>query len=171
MKKLRPLERIFWDDYLATLPSNSRPRKQFVEAAFAGRREGTDALIRLYRLGKKSAGSSLVKDFESAGDPLPKVGNYWIMLDSHERPQLLVKTIRTEINLFGDIPKAVARAEGEGDLSVSYWKKAHRDFYLSFLTKWGIADINKAKVITEHFEILYHSCPVKVGGIAGGLDV
>lgn len=155
MKRLKPLERAFWNSYLAQLPIKGRPRKPVVEAAFAGGRKGTDALIRLYRQGKKTAGSGLVQDYVSAGDPLPKVGNYWIILDSHERPQFLVKTIRTEINLFGAIPKAVARAEGEGDLSVAHWKKAHRNFYLPFLAQWGIADINKTEVITEHFEIVY----------------
>ena len=164
MKRLKPLERAFWNNYLAQLPASARPRTPFVEAAFAGGQEGTDALISLYRQGKKAAGSGLVKDYESAGDPLPKVGNYWIILDSRERPQFLVKTIRIEINLFGNIPKAVARAEGEGDLSVSHWKKVHRNFYLPFLAKWGIADIDKAKVITEHFEILHKRPAAKQNG-------
>jgi uncharacterized protein YhfF len=155
MKRLKPLERAFWNAYLAQLPPGERPGNPFVEAAFAGGRAGTDGLIRLYRQGKKTAGSGLVKDYESAGDPLPKVGNYWIVLDSRGRPQFIVKTIRTEINVFGDIPKSVARAEGEGDLSVSYWKGAHRRFYLPSLGKWGITNINKAKVITEHFEIVH----------------
>ena len=155
MKKLKPRERSFWKEYLAALPPGARPQNPFVAAAFAGRREGTDSLIRLYRLGKKTAGSGLVADYESAGDPLPKVGAYWIVLDSRRRPRLLAKTLRTEINVFRDIPKAVARAEGEGDLSVSHWKKAHRDFYRPFLAGWGIADIDKAKVITEHFEIVH----------------
>jgi uncharacterized protein YhfF len=155
MKRLKPLERAFWNDYLARLSAGDRPRKPFVEAAFAGGREGTDALIRLYREGKKTAGSGLVKDYKTAGDPLPKVGNYWIILDSRERPQFIVKTLRTEINMFGKIPKSVARAEGEGDLSISYWKEAHRAFFSPFLSKWGIADIDEAEVITEHFEIVH----------------
>lgn len=165
MKRLKPRERAFWNSYLAQLPVSGRPSNPFVEAAFAGGRKGTDALIRLYRQGKKTAGSGLVQDYASAGDPLPKVGNYWIILDSHERPRFLVKTIRTEINLFRDIPKTVARAEGEGNLSVSHWKKAHRIFYLPFLAKWGIPDINKTKVITEHFEIVYEQPAEKPNGV------
>ena len=165
MKRLKPLERTFWNSYLAQLPVSGRPSNPFVEAAFAGGRKGTDSLIRLYRQRKKTAASGLVQDYVSAGDPLPEVGNYWIILDSHEHPQFLVKTIRTEINLFGDIPKAVARAEGEGDLSISHWKEAHRNFYLPFLAKWGIADISKTKVITEYFEIVYEQPAVKLNGV------
>lgn len=157
MKKLKRLEQSFWEDYLALLPFNRRPKEPFVEAAFAGSRESTDALIRLYFQGRKTAGSSLVKDFESAGDPLPKIENYWIILDSQERPQCLVKTLRIEINLFGEIPQAVVQAEGEGDLSVEYWKKVHRIAYLPYIAKWGIDDLDKAEVITEHFEIVHKS--------------
>lgn len=157
MKKLKPLEQGFWKDYLATLSANSRPKKPFVYAGFAGGRKITDSLIRLYRSGKKTAGSGLVKDYETAGDPLPKVGDYWIILDSKDRPQFLMKTLRTEINLFGRIPKSVARAEGEGDLSVAYWKKAHARFYFPFLGDWGIDDLDKAEVITEHFEIVHRA--------------
>lgn len=159
MKPLKPRERAFWKEHVARLPAGERPRGAFVEAAFAGGRAATDGLIRLYRQGKKTAGSSLVEDFETAGDPLPKVGNYWIILDSRERPQFLVKTIRVEIHRFGRIPASVARAEGEGDLSVSHWKKVHRAAYLPFLAKWGIDDLDQARVITEHFEILHPAVP------------
>lgn len=157
MKNLKPLERAFWKSYLATLPMKGRPKKPFVAAAYAGGRKNTDALIRLYRAGKKSAGSGLVADYETAGDPLPKVGDFWIILDSRDRPQFLMKTVRTELNPFGRIPKSVARAEGEGDLSVAYWKKAHANFYSPFLGGWGIDDIDKAVVITEHFEIVHRA--------------
>lgn len=154
MKKLKPLERSFWNDYLAGISPADRPRKAFVEASFAGSRNATDSLIRLYLQGRKTAGSSLVRDFLTAGDPLPKAGNYWIVLDSRQRPRLLVKTLRTEINLFGNIPRSVVLAEGEGDLSVAHWKKVHRAAYLPHLADWGIADIDSAEVITEHFQIL-----------------
>jgi uncharacterized protein YhfF len=155
MRKLKPLELAFWREYLDHLAAHRMPRKPFVEAAFAGGREATDGLIRLYRQGKKTAGSSLVEDFKSAGDPLPKVGNYWIILDSKERPQFLVRTVRIEINRFGGIPASVARAEGEGDLSAAYWKAVHRKAFLPSLAKWGIDDLDRAEVITEHFEILH----------------
>lgn len=157
MEILKPRERSFWNDYLAALPSKSRPKNPFVYAGYAGGRKNTDALIRLYRAGKKTAGSGLVKDYETAGDPLPKPGNFWILLDSAGRPQFLLRTLRTEINLFGRIPKSVAMAEGEGDRSVVYWKKVHGRFFSPFLKDWGVDDIAKAEVITEHFEIVHRA--------------
>lgn len=163
MKKLKPLERTFWKEYLVSISAAARPKKPFVYAGYAGGRKNTDALIRLYRAGKKSAGSGLVADYETAGDPLPKTGDYWILLDSRDRPRFLLKTIRTELNLFGRIPKSVARAEGEGDLSIAHWKKVHARFYYPFLGDWGVDDIDKAVVITEHFEIVHRAGPTVSG--------
>lgn len=97
MKKLKPLERSFWKNFLVSIPAKDRPKKPLVAAAYAGGRKGTDALIHLYRAGKKTAGSGLVADYGTAGDPLPKAGDYWILFDSRDRPQFLLKTIRTEV--------------------------------------------------------------------------
>lgn len=126
-----------------------------VVAAFAGNREITDDLLGLYLAGKKTAGSSLVEDYKTAGDSLPRVGNYWIVLDSQDRPGCLVKTVRVEFNRFGDIPAAVARAESEGDLSVAYWKRVHADFFAPFLESWGVTSLEDAQVVTEHFEVVF----------------
>ena len=137
VKTLKPIELAFWNDYLKRTSPSRRVRTPFIEAAFAGNRKVTDRLIRLYLRGRKIAGSSLVRDFKAAGDPLPRVGNYWIILDSKERPRCLVRTIRIEINRFANIPKRVVLAEGEGDLSIEHWKRVHRNAYSRFLRKWG----------------------------------
>jgi len=144
---------VFWKTYLAAHPevSPSAP----VEAAFAGRREGTDALISLYLHGRKTAGSSLLRDFVSNGDPLPQPGDHWIALDSRDRPKIILKTVSTEVHRFKDVPERIAVAEGEGDLSLEYWKRVHAGFYAPHLAEWGIADIHDAEVVTEHFEIVH----------------
>ena len=48
---------------------SERPRSANIEAAFAGNRGFTDELLALYLAGKKHAGSSIVEDFLTAGDP------------------------------------------------------------------------------------------------------
>lgn len=154
MNKLKPNEQRFWDEYLLTLPESQRPENPFVEASYAGNQKITDELIQLYLTGKKAAGSSLVEDFQHAGDPLPKAGNYWIILDSLGQSKCLVKTLKTVIHKFKDVPKEIAIAEGEGDLSLAYWKSAHSQLYAPHLQKWGISDIEQAIVITEFFEVL-----------------
>lgn len=154
MNSLKLNEQMFWDEYLLTLPESQRPENPFVEASYAGNQKITDELIQLYLTGKKTAGSSLVEDFKHAGDPLPKAGNYWIILDSSGQPKCLVKTLKTVVHKFKDVPEDIAIAEGEGDLSLSYWRSVHSQLYTPYLQKWGIDDIEDATVITEFFEVL-----------------
>jgi uncharacterized protein YhfF len=157
MKKMSTIEYQYWEGYLETLSIQERPVNPNVEASFAGNKEITDELLQLYLSGKKSAGSSIVEDFISAGDSLPAVGNYWIFLNSKNEPSCILKTIKTVMNKFRDVPVEIAIAEGEGDLSLEYWRKVHEGIYGPHLSEWGVSNIEEATVITEFFEIVYRS--------------
>jgi extradiol dioxygenase family protein len=41
------------------------------------------------------------------------------------------------------------------DLSLDYWRHLHAAHYSPHLEEWGIADIEEATVITEHFTIVF----------------
>ncbi len=155
MNLLKPHELAYWEKYLQTLPKEQRPQDAFVTTGYAGTPEITDQLLELYLSGKKVAGSSIVEDFLSAGDPPPKVGNYWILLNSQAQPGCILRTEKTVINKFKEVPIEIAIAEGEGDLTLEYWKRVHLELYSPFLESWGIDDIDKASVITEFFKIVY----------------
>ena len=155
MIKLSPIQQAFWDVYVSKLPKHKKPAEVFVEASFAGNKDITDELINLYLSGQKTAGSSLVADFEACGDPLPQIGNYWIILDSQEMPKCLVRTNKVVFNKFKDVPKEIAQAEGEGDLSLEYWKNTHSEFYKPFLAKWGVDNLDEAMVVTEYFDVVF----------------
>ncbi len=154
MNRLKPKEQGFWNEYLLALPESQRPENPFVEASYAGNQNITDKLILLYLAGKKTAGSSLVEDLQHAGNPLPKTGNYWIILDSSGEPKCLAKTLKTAVYKFKDVPEEIAIAEGEGDLSLAYWRNVHSQLYAPHLQEWGIKSIENATVITEFFEVL-----------------
>jgi uncharacterized protein YhfF len=79
--ELKEIEQRYWQNYLATQAGQKVPKEPKVVAAWAGSKEITDELLKLYLSGKKVAGSSLVEDFITSGDPLPQVGNYWIFLN------------------------------------------------------------------------------------------
>lgn len=155
MKPLTEIEKSYWEKYLNTLPEILRPKNPNVTANFAGNREITDELLHLYLIGKKSAGSSIVEDFQTANDPLPQVGNYWIFLNSKDQPSCILKTERIVFNKFRDVPEEIAIAEGEGDLSIEYWKATHKELYLPYLADWGIPHMDEATVITEFFKLVY----------------
>jgi len=118
-----------------------------------GNSDIADSLVELYLCGRKTAGSGLVKDYELAGDPLPRIGDYWIVLDSKGQPRCVAKTIRVAIHSFESVTEEIAIAEGEGDLSLEYWRQGHQKFFAPYLDKLGIEDLRKAQIVTEFYEV------------------
>ena len=144
----------FWQAYLTDLEPGNRPQKQPI-AAIPGSPEIADQLIDLYLSGQKTAGSGLVEDYLAAGDPLPQVGDHWIALDSALRPRCILRTERIETHLFKDVPESIARAEGEGDLSLAHWKRVHALHFEPHLAEWAVGDLDEATVVTEFFTLVH----------------
>lgn len=155
MPELNYIQKSYWERFKSSLPLNERPKNPNVSASFAGNKSITDELLALYFIGKKTAGSSIVEDFLAAGDPLPQKGNFWIFLNSKEEPCCILKTVNVKIHKFQEVPVEIAIAEGEGDLSLDYWRKIHSELYNPFLHSWGLSCIEDATVITEFFRIVY----------------
>ncbi len=155
MENLAPNELQFWQEYLASVAEPERLAGAQVSASMARDERNADALLQLYLEGKKSAGSGLVKDYETAGDPLPTEGCFWIILDSLKRPRCIVKTIRVEMHTFDAVPEKVAIAEGEGDLSLAFWREAHMQFFEPYLKDLGITNLGSEKIVTEFFEVVF----------------
>lgn len=155
MPSLKPNEQAYWNKYLSSLLPEERPVNPVVTASFAGNAGITDGLLTLYLNGQKTAGSSLLEDFQAAGDPVPRVGNYWIYLDGKGEPRCILLTEKVVMHKFKDVPEEIALAEGEGDRSLAYWKRVHAELYLPYLKDWGIRDLDEATVITEFFKIVF----------------
>ncbi|WP_425309574.1 ASCH domain-containing protein [Ammonicoccus fulvus] len=151
---LTPDQRRFWREYVDTLSPENRPDGSVI-AACPGSPDIADQLIDLYLSGKKIAGSGLVEDYSRAGDPLPKIGDHWIALGSDGDPRCILRTVDVETHLFKDVPERIAVAEGEGDLSLAYWKRAHAEHFRPHLSRWGVTDIEQATVITEFFALAH----------------
>ncbi len=153
MPHLSPEQDAFWQRYQASV--KEVPCDSEVYASIAGDERNADALLQLYLDGKKSAGSGLAKDYEVSGEPLPEVGRYWMILDSKGHPRCLVKTVKVETHRFDSVPEYVAKAEGEGDLSLQYWKDGHARFFQPYLKELGIEKLEEAEVVTEFFEVVF----------------
>lgn len=147
-------ERQFWQDYLRYSGAEVGEEIRIV-ADIAGNDAIADTLLALYLNGKKTAGSTLAAYYRAAGEALPSPGDYWLILDSQKAPRCLVQVVEIETFAFSEVPERVARAEGEGDLSLSYWRKGHREFFSQYLEEWGVADLDSAEVVVEHFNVLY----------------
>lgn len=56
---------------------------------------------------------------------------------------------------FCEITESHAFKEGEGDKSLSYWRKVHEEFFENALERKGLSFDEQMKVVCEEFEVLY----------------
>ena len=103
-----------------------------------------DRLIKLVLAGKKMSTSCLYENNE-----LPVIGEESIIQFDNEKDACIVKTVDYKIMKFNEMTEELAQLEGEGDLSLDYWKKVHFEFFKSIKPEFSEED----KIIFEIFQI------------------
>lgn len=118
--------------------------------SFGATPEQADALLALVLDGTKTATASALSDYESEGEALPSPGTLSIVVDGAGKPRVLIVTTRVDVVAFDEVDAEHARLEGEGDLSLSYWRAAHQEFF-SATGSWS----PDMQVVLERFEIVH----------------
>lgn len=115
--------------------------------------EKADWLASLVVNGTKTATCSSYPLYEIEGDPLPKVGDHQIVLDSKNQPVAIIKSYAIDIYPFNEVPVDFALAEGEG--TYDEWKKAHIAFFGRTLPQYGLVFTEDMLTVCDRFEKVY----------------
>ena len=83
-----------------------------------------DELAALVLAGRKRATC-----WAAADGMLTEVGKQMAMLDGAGRPRAVIQTVGLTLRRFGEVDVAFARDEGEGDLTLTFWRMAHRAYF------------------------------------------
>ncbi len=108
--------------------------------------QDNDKLIELVLSGKKRATSSLLLE----GDKLPSIGEESIICYDNDIPACTIKLVDYKVMKYNEMTEDLAKLEGEGDLSLNYWKKVHYDFFKSVYPQFKEND----KILFEIFEVI-----------------
>jgi uncharacterized protein YhfF len=136
--------------YFKVVIGHDAPRTRLFEVFGFGDTPSLAAKLgKLVMEGKKTATSSLLRDFLERGENPPEAGAESVVVDGRGRPLCLIETTVVEILPFDSVGGEFARDEGEGDLSLAYWRKAHRRH---FGLGEGPAD-GAERVVCERFRI------------------
>jgi uncharacterized protein YhfF len=92
------------------------------------RRRLVDAILR----GEKTSTTGLLSDYERDGEPLPEVGQRFVLIDEDDAEVGIIETTETRVTTIGEVDLPFAIEEGEGFGSVAEWRAAHEDFWLSY---------------------------------------
>ena len=69
------------------------------------------------------------ENVQDALDELPQVGEYSVILNGKEEAVCVIRTKEVFILPFNEVPESHAFAEGEGDRSLDYWRRVHKEFF------------------------------------------
>lgn len=114
-----------------------------------------DMLASLVLQGKKTATASVYELYELDGEELPKVGTYSVIMDSKDHAVCIIKDTAVTVVPFRDVDEEQARFEGEGDLSLDYWRDVHRQCFSEWMSESGLVFSEDTKVVLEKFEVVY----------------
>lgn len=114
-----------------------------------------DTLAELTRAGVKTATASAGPLYDLEGEPLPRAGEYSVILDSGENAVAVIRTTRVYTVPFDQVSTEHAWKEGEGDRSLAYWRKVHEDFFQKELAEAGLEFSRSMPVVCEEFEVVF----------------
>ena len=98
---------------------------------FGDSSELADELVQLVLSGIKTATCSSRVSFQHEYErgEAPCVGSYNIILDGAGQPMCVIQTVRMQLIRFCDVTSELASKEGEGDLSLAYWREGHKRYF------------------------------------------
>lgn len=114
-----------------------------------------DKLAELVRTDVKTATSSLFCRYLAKNIPLPKVGEYHIVLNGQKKPVCIIQLTNVEVIPFDEVSEQHAFNEGEGNRSLASWQADHRAFFTQELVRYHQVFDEKTPIVCETFKRVY----------------
>lgn len=149
---------LFFNQFLASLPSSLKKdiiSRKVTADFFCANKMDANHCAHLVNIGQKTATSSLKKAYEIEREPLPQIGDLQIVTLWDKRPVCIIETTHIEEVPFLDVTEDFAQQEGEGDLSLAWWRKAHHDFFTEACQNYGLSFDENMVIICERFKKIY----------------
>jgi uncharacterized protein YhfF len=130
------------------------PRTEF---AFPGSLR--DDLVSAVLAGHKVSTTSLRREYELDGSPLPEPGQRSVVVDSENRPVAVIEATSVKVVRLGDVDVSHVIDEGEGYTSVADWRAGHEVFWHSDEVRRELGDpaftVNDGTpVVLERFRVI-----------------
>jgi len=123
----------------------------FAPLAIGDTPESADAGAELILSGIKTTTSSAVWDYPDGR--IPFVGALSVLLDGKGQPRAIIETRRVEILPFKDIDEDFAKAYGEGDRTLAWFKLEVGAWYKQSARRAGELFTGDTRIICEWFYV------------------
>jgi uncharacterized protein YhfF len=132
--------------------SESELSGEYEAWAFGG---APDKLAALVVEGVKTATCSSLDMLTFEGEPVPKPGDYSVILDSAGEAVCIIRTTKAYVEAFDQVGAEHAFKEGEGDRSLDYWRRIHMEYFTEELGAVGLSFDKGSALVCEEFELVY----------------
>lgn len=118
-----------------------------------------DRLVAAILSGAKTTTSGLLIGYERDGEPLPRPGDRWVVIDSAGEPVTLIAVVAVRVVRLADVDLAHAVGEGEGFGTVAEWRAGHEAFWHSAELRAELGDpaftVNDdTQIVAEEFRLV-----------------
>ena len=107
-----------------------------------------DELIDLVLQGEKTATTSLYSEYNK--ENIPKIGDQSIIVYNNGKDACLIENKNILITEFKNITSEIAFLEGEGDKSLNYYKKEHKELFKKINKNFN----ENTPVVVEIFKVI-----------------
>lgn len=139
-----------WNRYTAQHPDAA---VQPFEAWSYG--EAPDDLAALTLAGVKQATSSAHALYALEGEELPQAGDHSVILNAAGEAVCIIRNTQVSILTFLEVDERHAYLEGEGDRTLSFWRRVHEAFFRRELEQYQLPFTEEIAVVCEEFEVVY----------------
>lgn len=144
----------FWSEFAKT--DGGADEERFYEAFFFGDSEElANELAALVLQGTKRATAAALWSYEAEGQRPPQPGDLSIVTDWAGQPLCVIETQAVEVVPFREVTAEFAATEGEGDGSLAFWQRAHREFFSRECAAADREFTESMLVVCERFALRY----------------
>lgn len=144
----------FWQQFCKS-NSDVEPEESYQVWHFGDSRDLADQLYELVLQGKKKATACLVWEAELNPNDAPMLNGYSIITDFDGNPKCIIKTTEVRVMPFNEVDEEFAVDEGEGDLSLEFWRQIHWAYFTRKCKEMGKEASPTMAVMCERFEVVY----------------
>ena len=146
--------RRFWEEFRSREPS-VEPSTPFQVWHFGNTREMASELADLVIAGTKTATASSLDMNKLQPENAPIPDGYSVVTDFDGDPLCVIRTKEIRHIPFDEVDAQFAADEGEGDLSIAYWRRVHWDYFVKEATEHGFEFNERSMICCERFELLF----------------
>ncbi|MCF7480694.1 ASCH domain-containing protein [Vibrio sp. J1-1] len=146
----------YLDQYLVLLNSQQRAAIPSMSADYYCADEyNANICAELVRTGQKTASCSMELWYSEHGEAMPKAGHLQVVTNWDGEPVCVIEITEVSTSPYIEVGEDFARAEGEGDRTLQWWREAHTRFFQAECDELGIQWHEQRLLVLERFKVVY----------------